>query len=139
MTDSPISKNQRTARGIIAAWRRNRPKAIADAISGSAAFELVEAIEGALVMLDGDHDKVQAVTTAEAEQVVAQVRDLNEQKAQLEQEVTSLKRRLGLLQDDLAPGATAEDARPDCSVCGDTGFEVFNMEVISCRGCVGSQ
>lgn len=137
MTDLPISKNQRTARGIIAAWRRNRPKSIADAISGSAAFELVEAIEGALVMLDGDHHKVQVATSAESEQVAAQVRDLNEQKARLEQEVTALKRRLGLLQDDLAPGATAEDARPDCATCGDTGFEVFNMEVIPCRSCVG--
>lgn len=137
MTD-PIPKHQRTARGILAAWRRNRPKRVADAISGSAAFELVEAIEGALVMLDGAHEKVHAATSVEKEEVAAQVRALNDEKARLEQEVAGLKRKLGLLEEDLAPGATAEDARPDCSVCGDTGFEVFDMEVIACRSCVGS-
>lgn len=136
MTD-PIPKHQRTARGIIATWRRNRPKTIADAISGSAAFELVEAIEGALVMLEGDHQKVHETTTAEKEEVAAQVQALNDEKARLEQEVSNLRRKLGLLEEDLAPGATAEDARPDCSVCGDTGFEVFDMEVIACRSCVG--
>lgn len=138
MTD-PIPKHQRTARGILAAWRRNRPKKVADAISGSAAFELVEAIEGSLVMLDDGHQKVHELTSAEKEEVAAQVQELNDTKMQLEQEVASLRRKLGLIEEDLAPGATAEDARSDCSVCGDTGFEVFNMEVIPCRGCVGSQ
>lgn len=137
MTD-PIPKHQRTARGIIANWRRNRPKKVADAISGSAAFELVEAIEGALVMLDGDHQKVQDLTSAEKEEIARQVKELNDQRAQLEGEVASLRRQLGLLEEDLAPGATAEDARSNCTTCGDTGFEVFNMEVIPCRDCVGS-
>ena len=60
MADIPITTHQRSARAILAVWRRNRPKAVADAISGSAAFELVESIEGALVMLDKDHNATEA-------------------------------------------------------------------------------
>ena len=63
MADIPITTHQRSARAILAVWRRNRPKAVADAISGSAAFELVESIEGALVMLDQDHNATIGATT----------------------------------------------------------------------------
>jgi hypothetical protein len=137
MADIPITTHQRSARAILAAWRRNRPKAVADAISGSAAFELVESIEGALVMLDKDHNATLGATSEEVDTLRRRIDELENERNELQADVNSLKRRLGILADDLKPGATAEDARADCSVCGDTGFEVFNMEVIPCRSCVG--
>lgn len=136
MTLPAPSQNQQMARAILASWRRARPKAIADAISGSAAFELVEAIEGALAVAA----KNSAAPHEQAsEKAALEARALRDQKAALEREVADLRRRLGLIEGDLKPGAKAEDARPNCAVCGDAGFEVFNMEVIPCRKCVGGR
>lgn len=128
--------NQQTARAILAAWRRARPKAVADAISGSAAFELVEAIEGALSSLDGTHRKRQDESAYALDSAMKSLKSENDS---LKRELTDLRRRLGLIEGDLKPGAKAEDARPNCATCGDAGFEVFNMEVIPCRKCVAGK
>ncbi len=136
-----MNKHWQAAKEVIARWRRNRPKAVADAISGSASYELLQDVAGAIETAAGDEA---APLIASAEGLNTTVQRLNEEKAVLEaakaklqDELEELQRQHGLLQGDLEPGATAQDARPNCETCGDTGFEEFNMEVIPCRKCVG--
>lgn len=136
-----MNKHWQAAVAVIARWRRNRPKTIADAISGSASYELIQDVAGAIETAAGDEA---APLIASAEGLNATVQQLHEEKAALEaakaklqDELEDLRRQHGLLQGDLEPGATAQDARPNCTTCGDTGFEEFDMEVIPCRKCVG--
>ncbi len=136
-----MNKHWQAAVAVIARWRRNRPKTIADAISGSASYELIQDVAGAIETAAGDEA---APLIASAEGLNSTVQQLSEEKAALEaakaklqDELEELRRQHGLLQGDLEPGATAQDARPNCATCGDTGFEEFNMEVIPCRKCVG--
>lgn len=135
-----MNKHWQAAKDVIARWRRNRPKAVADAISGSASYELIQDVAGAIETAAGEEAAPLIATTEDLSGTVQQLRDekeaLEEAKRELERELEDLRAQHGRLQGDLAPGATAEDARPDCGTCGDTGFEEFNMQVIPCRKCV---
>ena len=72
------------------------------------------------------------------EKLSAEKAALEAAKVKLQNELEDLQRQHGLLQGDLEPGATAQDARPNCETCGDKGYEMGeSMDVIPCRKCVG--
>ena len=136
-----MNKHWQSAVSVIARWRRNRPKTIADAISGSASYELIQDVAGAIEMAAGEEAAPHIASADTLNTTVQQLADekkaLEAAKAKLQTELEDLRRQHGLLLDDLAPGATAQDARPDCETCGDKGYEEFDMQVIPCRKCVG--
>lgn len=136
-----MNKHWQAAVQVIARWRRNRPKAVADAISGSASYELIQEVSGAIEMAAGEEAAPLIATADDLNATVQRLADekeaLEAEKRRLQNELEDLRTQHGRLVGDLAPGATAQDARPNCETCGDTGFEEFNMEVIACRSCVG--
>lgn len=136
------SKHWQAAVEVIARWRRNRPKAVADAISGSASYELIQDVSGAIETAAGEEAAPLIATTeglnSEVQRLRQERQELEEAKRRLEADLEDLQRQHERLQDDLQPGATAQDARPNCDVCGDKGYEMGpSMDVIACRSCVG--
>ncbi len=134
MNETPISPHQRTAREILARWRRNRPKPVADAVSGATAAELVEMIEGSLASAAQQHDEVTGSLHSAFQEEIS---GLRRRIGELEAELRSERERAQRLTGSLKPGAKKEADRPKCERCQDTGFETFNMEVIPCRKCIG--
>lgn len=134
MNETPIPPHQRTAREILARWRRNRPKTVADAVSGATAAELVEMIEGALTSAAQQHDEATGTVRSALQE---EIHGLRQRVGELETELRSERERAQRLSGALKPGAKKEAERPKCERCQDTGFEVFNMEVIPCRKCIG--
>ena len=137
-----MNKHWQSAVEVIARWRRNRPKTIADAISGSASYELIQDVSGAIEMAAGEEAAPHIASTdtlsTTVQRLAAEKAALEAAKAKLQTELEDLQRQHGLLQDDLAPGATAQDARPNCDQCDDKGYEMGdNMDVIPCTKCVG--
>ncbi len=137
-----MTKHWQAAVEVIARWRRNRPKTIADAISGSASYELIQEVAGAIETAAGD-EAAPHIASADSlnttvEKLSAEKAALEAAKVKLQNELEDLQRQHGLLQGDLAPGATAQDARPNCDTCDDKGYEMGeSMDVIPCRKCVG--
>jgi septal ring factor EnvC (AmiA/AmiB activator) len=136
-----MNKHWQSAVEVIARWRRNRPKAVADAISGSASYELIQEVSGAIELAAGE-EAAPLIATADdlnstVQQLAAEKKALEAAKAKLQNELEDLKTQHDRLQGDLAPGATAEDSRANCDTCGDKGYEEFDMQVIPCRSCVG--
>ena len=137
-----MNKHWQSAVEVIARWRRNRPKVVADAISGSASYELIQDVSGAIEMAAGEEAAPYIATSEDlnttVQQLAAEKAALEAAKAKLQIELEDLRRQHGLLQDDLVPGATAQDARPNCDACDDKGYEMGdNMDVIACTKCVG--